>query len=238
MFKGKVVAFALMLMMATSVYAGSVDDCLSNAGLMTWDGTLPPAVCALMTVTICPAADFEYIRNACGSTNDYIWVEARDAANVAIPGIPWSDYWLNACDAAKQLCLCASPIGADSLTGANGRTSFSGRIAGGGCTLSGGVWIAVQGKTIQAKPCPPNTGPLCLNIIVKSPDLVGGPGATPDCRFTVSDLVPFSQSYNTQQGVPPPPGKAFNACCDYNDDLRCNLSDFAFLGAHYTHRCQ
>jgi hypothetical protein len=244
MFKGKVVAFALMLVVATAVYAGSVDDCKSNAGLMTWDGVGTPAVCAAMNLTICPAADFEFIRTACGSTNDYIWIEAKDASNVAIQGIPWTDYWLNSCNATKQLCLCASPIVADSLTGANGRTTFGGRVAGGGCNIpagsltSQGVWIAIQGKTIQAKPCPPNTGPLCLIINVKSPDLVGGAGQTPDCKVTVSDLVPFSKSYNTQWGVPPPAGKAFNACCDYNDDTKCNLSDFAFLGAHYTHKCQ
>jgi len=202
MFKGKVVALALMLMVATSVYAGSVDDCKSNAGTMTWDGILPPVPCILMQISICPQGDFEYIRNACtpASTNDYIWIEARDLANLPIPGIPWTDYWINSCDGnvTRQLCLCASPIVADSLTGADGKTSFSGRIAGGGCTQSGGVWIAIQGKTILAKPCPPNTGVLCLIITIRSPDLVGGPGQTPDCKVTVSDLVPFSKSYNTQ----------------------------------------
>jgi hypothetical protein len=238
MFKGKVVALALMLMVATSVYAGSVDDCQSNAGIMTWNGTSPPVICGSMQLTICPAADFEYIRNACGSTNDYIWIEAKDLGGIAIQGIPWTDYWVNACDPTKQLCLCASPIVADSLTGADGKTSFSGRIAGGGCALTGGVWMAIQGKSIALKPCPPVTGVLCLSIIIKSPDLVGGVGLTPDCKVTVADLVPFSKSYNTQFGVPPPPGKAFNACCDYNDDTRCNLSDFGFLGLHYTHKCQ
>jgi type 1 fimbria pilin len=242
MFKEKVVALALMLMLATSVFAGDVDDCASDAGMMTWDGTtmmgaLAATPCPAMQITICPAADFEFIRTACGSTNDYIWVTAKTLAGVAIPGIPWTDYWMNACDPTKQLCLCAAPIVADSLTGANGKTTFSGRIAGGGCTLSQGIWIAIQGKTISSKPCPPHN-PLCLNVVIKSPDLVGGPLQTPDCKVTVSDLVPFSKSYNTQQGVPPPPGKAFNACCDYNDDLKCNLTDFAFLGAHYTHKCQ
>jgi hypothetical protein len=242
MFKGKVVALALMLMVATCVYAGSVDDCMSNAGVSAWlgDPLDPPIPCPIMQISICPQADFEYIRNACLGTNDFIWIEARDIANLPIKGIPWTDYWLNACstDLTKQLCLCASPIVADSLTGVDGKTSFSGRIAGGGCNLSDGIWIAIQGKTISAKPCPPTPGPLCLDIIIKSPDLVGGVGQTPDCKVTVSDLVPFSKSYNTQLGVTPPVGKAFNACCDYNDDTKCNLSDFAFLGAHYTHKCQ
>jgi len=219
MFKGKVVALALMLLLATSVFAGDVDDCLSNAGVS----------CITMQVTICPAGDFELIRNGCGGTADYIWIEARDAGNLPIPGIPWTDYWLNACDPLKQLCICVSPIGADSLTGANGRTTFSGRIAGGGCTLSQGIWWAIQGKPILAKPC--GSDKLCLSVIIKSPDLTGA-GGNPDCNINLSDLVPFGTSYNKNLGQ-----IGYNACCDYNDDNKCNLSDFAFWGTHYQHKC-
>ena len=219
MFKGKVVALALMLLLATSVFAGDVDDCLSNAGVS----------CITMQVTICPAGDFELIRNGCGGTADYIWIEARDAGNLPIPGIPWTDYWLNACDPLKQLCICVSPIGADSLTGANGRTTFSGRIAGGGCTLSQGIWWAIQGKPILAKPC--GSAKLCLNVVIKSPDVTGA-GGQPDCKINLSDLIPFGTSYNKNLGQ-----VGFNSCCDYNDDDKCNLSDFAFWGTHYLHKC-
>jgi len=221
MFKGKVVVFALILAFATSVYAGDVDDCKSNAGIS----------CTQMKLSICPAGDFEFIRTACGSTADYIWIEARDASNNPIPGIPWTDYWLNACDPTKQLCLCASPVGADSLTGANGRTTFSNHIAGGGCALTQGVWWAIQGKPIKAKPCP-NVNNLCLNIIIKGPD-INGAGGLPDCIVNVSDLTPFGTSYNKSLGNP-----LFNACCDYNDDNTCNVSDFGFFGTHWQHRCQ
>jgi hypothetical protein len=169
-----------------------------------------------MQITICPAGDFEFIRNACGGTADYIWIEARDAANLPIPGIPWTDYWLNACDPLKQLCICVSPIGADSLTGANGRTTFGGRIAGGGCTLTQGIWWAIQGKPILAKPC--GSDKLCLNVIIKSPDLTGA-GGNPDCNINLSDLVPFGTSYNKNLGQ-----AGYNACCDYNDDNKCNGS--------------
>jgi hypothetical protein len=219
MFKGKVVAFALMLLLATSAFAGDVDDCLSNAGVS----------CVGMKVAICPAGDFEFIRNGCGGSADYIWIEARDASNLPIPGIPWTDYWLNAC-VGNQLCLCASPVAADSLTGANGRTTFSGRIAGGGCSLSGGIWWAIQGKVIKDKPCP-NPNPLCLNVVIKGPDL-NGPGGLPDCANQVNDLIPFGASYNKAF-----PNVAFNPCCDYNDDNACNLSDFALFGQHYQHKC-
>jgi len=234
MFKGKVVAFALMLVFATSVYAGDVDDCYSDVGIS----------CSLMKVNICPFGDFEYLRDACTPTgSQYIWIEAKDSGNLPIPGIPWTDYWLGSCTAGKVLFLCSSPIGADSLTGANGRTTFSGRIAGGGCnipagTLSGsGIYMAIQGKIIKTKPYPCTSDPKCVAVDVKSPDLTGA-GGQPDGTINLSDLVPFGSSYNTAWGVTPPPGKAFNACCDYNDDNSCNLSDFAFFGTHYQHKCQ
>jgi hypothetical protein len=222
MFKGKVVAFALMLALATSVYAGDVDDCRSTAGITG---------CTQMKLTICPAGDFEFIRDACGvGITAYIWVTARDASGNPIPGIPWTDYWLNACDPTKQLALCASPLAADSLTGANGTTTFGGRIAAGGCTLTQGVWWAIQGKILKGI-YPSCDAPVCLNVIVKSPDLTGA-GGKPDGIINLSDLVPFGTSYNKNLGQ-----AGYNACCDYNDDDKCNLSDFAFFGTHYQHKC-
>lgn len=217
MFKGKVVAFALILMFATSAFAGDVDDCKSNAGVS----------CTGMKVTICPAGDFELIREACGGAADYIWIEARDASDNPVPGIPWTDYWVNACDAGRQLCLCTSPIVADSLTGANGRTTFGGRIAGGGCALTGGIWIAIQGKVIKEKPCP-NPNPLCLDVAIKSPDVTGA-GGLGDCNVNLLDVVPFAAAFNKPAN--------YNGCVDFNDDNLVNLQDFAFLGGHYLHRC-
>jgi hypothetical protein len=220
MFKGKVVAFALMLLMATSAFAGDVDDCYSNAGVS----------CVGMKISICPAGDFEYIRTACGGAADYIWVEARDASNLPIQGIPWTDYWLNSCDAAKSFCLCSQPVVADSLTGINGRTTFSGRVAGGGCSLTAGIWWAIQGKVIKAKPCP-NPNPLCIAIIVKGPDMTGA-GGLPDCKNDLSDIIPFAATFNKSLGA-----AGYNACADFNDDNTVNLSDFALMGTHYQHRC-
>jgi hypothetical protein len=207
---------------------GEVDECRSDAGIS----------CPRMQISICPSGDFESIRDACEPPGaQYIWIEARDTCGHPIPGIPWTDYWLNSCDPAKQLCLCVSPIAADSLTGANGRTTFSGRIAGGGCTLTQGIWFAIQGKPILAKPC--GSGRLCLNVIIKSPDLTGWVWGEwkPDGLINLSDLHTFSNSFNTQQGVPPPAGRAFNACCDFNDDGKVDLVDLAIFSDHYQHRC-
>jgi len=222
MFKGKVVALALMLVFATSIYAGDVDDCNSTAGV----------TCSGMKVSICPGGDFEYIRNGCKGVADYIWIVARDNSNAPIQGIPWTDYWLNACDPLKQLWLCATPLIADSVTGVNGMTTFQGQIAAGGCTWHAtaplGIWWAIQGKPILSHPC--GTNKLCLDVMIKGPDLKGASG--PDGKVNLSDLVPFGTTYAKLPGNP-----LYNGCCDYNDDNLVNLSDFAFFGTHYTHKC-
>ncbi len=213
MFKGKVLLFSLLLVFATSLYAGDVDECESEAG----------TTCSLR-VSVCPAGDFEFIRNGCGGDADYIWVEVKDAGGVGIAGIPWTDYWMNACDSGQELCLCASPIAADSLTNDNGRTTISGRMAAGGCILTGGMYVACQGKTLLAKPdC---LDPICLDIVIVSPDI------NADCAVNLSDLSFFGQSYNKQLG-----DAGYDPCCDFNDDDWCNLSDFSFMGEHYLHEC-
>jgi hypothetical protein len=230
MFKGKVVAFALMLVFATSIYAGNVDDCESDVGIVG---------CTTMTLDICPAGDFELISEACdlpGAPVEgaYLWIIARDSGGNPIPGIPWTDYWLGSCDPDNLLCLCANPINADSLTGENGRTTFSARVVrGGSCSLEDGIWWAIQGKIVQNEACDADT---CLSIEIKSIDLTGntitGDG---DCICDISDLAVFGWSYNTVLGGEKP---GFNPCCDYNEDDACDVSDFAYFAQHYQHRCQ
>jgi hypothetical protein len=214
MFKGKVLLFSLLLVFATSAFAGDVDDCQSECSLSS----------APLRVTICPAGDAEFIYDGGGTGTDYIEVIVRDVGGVGIPGVPWTDYWLQACDPGQDLCLCASPIVADALTDATGRTTISGRIAGGGCILTGGVYIAVQGKIlVDAPACVVTT---CLDMVIVSPDL------TVDCQVTLSDLGVFGGTYNKALGAP-----GYNPCADYNDDDQCNLSDFATFGEHYQHVC-
>ncbi len=221
MFKGKVFLFSLLIVLATSVYAGEVDDCLSSAG------TRCELLDATLEFSICPAGDFEFIRNGCGGDADYIWVEVLNGGGVGIEGIPWTDFWLNACDPGQELCLCASPIAADSLTNSNGRTTISGRLAGGGCILSGGMYIAVQGKPLWAETEPGVCVDLiCLDIIVTSPDFTG------DCLVSLADYNPFLGTYNLAIGAP-----GFNKCFDFTNDDAVSLSDFAFLAEHYNHSC-
>ncbi len=212
------------LMIVPAVCCADPWGCFYKAGLS----------CPAMKISLCPRADFEQIRTGCGGTSDYIWIEARDQANQPIPGIPWTDYWLNACNPAMNLWLCVEPLVADSLTGEDGRTTFTGAIKAGGCIPSGGVYIAVQGHVVLVAPyC---VEPLCLNIVIKGPDLTG-PGGHPDGVVDLADFTPFGTSYNTMPPGPYPPGKAFNDCCDFNDDGVCNLSDFSMFREHFQHMC-
>lgn len=214
MFKGKVILFSLLLVFATSLYAGDVDPCQSEFG----------ASCSLR-LSICPAGDFEFIYDGCGTGNDYLWLYARDILGNGVEGIPWTDYWLQACDPLQELCLCSSPFAADALTTDLGYAEISGRIAGGGCVLTDGIYLAIQGKQVL------DTGNSCLtvqcvDIVIVSPDL------NADCFVNLSDLGIFGIAYNTALGH-----ASYDPCCDFNDDTNCNLSDFAFIGEHYQHEC-
>jgi hypothetical protein len=216
MFKGKVLLFSLLLVFATSLYAGPIDPCLSSAGLS----------CTGMRVNICPAGDMEFIRDGCGSGTDYIWIEALDISGNGVPGIPWTDYWLNACDPAQELYLCTSPFLADSMTNEDGHTTIGGRIAGGGCMLTGGIYVAIQGKILEDDP-PTCVEPICLtDIQIISPD-VNASG-----NVSLADFQPFVATYNLGEGM-----TGYNACCDYNDNGSVTLSDFAFFAEHYNHEC-
>jgi len=221
-----VLAMAMLLVIASAAHAcDAVDECRSSAGLS----------CPSMKISVCPQGDFEMIERACGGAGDYIWVEVWGACEPSFPiaGIPQTDFWFDACDAPLELFLCTAGIVADSLTGANGRTTFSGAIRAGGCVLTGGIWITARGFTIFDE-CGMTV--LCLPIVIKSLDLTGA-GGYPDGIVNLSDLVPFGTSYNTELGGTPPPLRAYNACCDYTDDNKCNLSDFAYWGLHYLHSC-
>jgi len=180
--------------------------------------------CPGMRVSVCPRGDFEDIADGCGDGNGYIEIVLRDCGMNPVSGVPWTDYWLNSCLSEHQLCLCVQHIVADSLTGINGRTTFSGRIAAGGCVPAGGLYMSVAGMTILQQPnC---VAPVCLDLVIVSPDI------NADCQVNLSDLSFFGQSYNKQEG-----DAGYDTCCDFNDDGWCNLSDFSFLGEHYQHEC-
>ena len=212
----------LLLVFAAAAYAGDAggrpvfrgdppDHCLSDWG---------PS-CSGMRVTICPQGDFEPISKGCGGNNAYIWVEIRDWGSGGVAGIPATDFWLQAIDPDEQLCLCTTSLTADSATNSEGRTTFSGPIVGGGCAIHG-LYISWWGRILVEMPS-------CVEIAVRDIIIVS-PDLTADCRVNLSDLAVFGFSYNKNYGDPD-----FNTCCDYNDDDKCNLSDFAWFAEHYLH---
>lgn len=236
-FSATIVLICLMLAGGSDL-AAQVDGCRSLAQVYVG---YPPG--EHLDVNICPAGDFEYIGlNGLNPYASLIMIIARDASNNPIAGIPPTDYWLGSCDPQRALLLCTNPIAADSLTGADGRTTFTGRIAGGGCNIptgsitSQGLFFMIQGQMLMGNK-PSCNIPLCLSIDVKSPDLTG-PNHQPDGVVNLSDFLVFSSSLNCSVDFPTPPGRAYNACCDFNDDNKVDLFDFSHFREHYLHQCQ
>jgi hypothetical protein len=202
-----------LLVIALTTDAGSqvVDPCLSEVSVS----------CPGVRLCACPSNDFENISDACDGGRIEIWV--RDNTGAGISGIPTTDYWIDACDPALALCFkILNPVVADAVTDSGGYTTISGRIGGGGCVLTGGLYVAVQGNVITEGPlCNDAT---CLDIVVVSPDINGS------CLVSIADLSIFCSSYNKSEGM-----VGYNDCCDFSDDGRCTLSDFAYFAEHYTH---
>lgn len=187
-------------------------------------GDVLNTTCSLR-ISVCPQGDFETIAEGCGGAGGYIEVVIHDASGMPIDGIPVTDFWMWPCDLQYELTPCGTPFFlADSVTGPDGRTTFSGHISAGGCVPEGGIVVACQGIPILEYPYCVEYA--CADIAIVSPDING------DGKVNLSDLSFFGQAYNHDSWDP-----LWNPCCDYNDDDRCNLSDFAFLGEHYQHGC-
>ncbi|MFO7915958.1 MAG: hypothetical protein R6U43_09755 [Candidatus Krumholzibacteriales bacterium] len=217
MFKGKVLLFALLLVLSTSLYAGEVDDCNSTVTLVGVSN---------MLLNVCPAADMDQLTDKGG----YIAISVKDGSDAGISGIPWTDYWMGACDPAYEIGLCCDGIVADSLTNSDGETTISGFIGGSGCVLSGGVYMAVQNKTILDETGDPGCtlgNPICLSIEVRSPDYII------DGKVDLSDFSAFVNSWALCSG-----DASYEECFDFISNDCVDLSDFASFSAHWQHECR
>lgn len=211
-----VLVCAMIVLLSAGVAHATISLTFSSWGITTSTASLQ--------VSNCPAGDFETIM-AGGSGTGSIWVIILDTSSIPVSGIPRTDiYWQPCPGSPGTLCWCSPRNQMDAPTNAAGWAQATGTLCVGGCALNG-IECRVFDSTIPAwvvlanPPCVPN-------VQFKSPDL------NADCMVNLSDLVPFGNSYNKNLGQP-----GYNACCDYNDDNRVNLSDFAFFSAHYQHRC-
>jgi hypothetical protein len=210
-----------------AVCSGILLVVLSGSGLAQFETTATLS-CSPMRITISPGPGYEPIREVCGGDSDYIEIWAYDRWGYPATGIPWTDYWTEPCDESQELLLCMDGFIADSVTsslpGFEGRTTISGPIKGGGCVLTGGLMIYVQGLPIFEPP--EYNYPLCLDIALVSPDL------NADGVVSLADFGIFCDSYGLCEGEP-----GYNGCCDYSDDGCCSLGDFYDFSMRYQASC-
>jgi hypothetical protein len=217
MLKGK---FAVLSLVAAALL------CWQVAGVSTVNsGVVDPCFSTASSASgvhfICPQADGDPL----GSNGLTISVTIHDNTDAPVAGIPAGDFWLIGCSDLLILCGGSGSIDATGATDANGMTTISGDIAGGGC--DSGVRVVCQG-IVLGNGC----GGLCLGIAVRSPDQRSPAGATPDNDVTLADLSYFA---TTSYQSPP---KAYFACHDFVAPFgTVSLADFAKFGAHYLHHC-
>jgi hypothetical protein len=217
MFKGKFVVLSLIAVAllcwqilpttVDTVNSGIVEPCSSSASS------------AGGCVLVCPQGDGDRL-DALGAT---ISVVVKDQAGAPIPGIPGADFWLMGCnDPGLVLCGGGGSINADAATDINGETTIVNDFAAGGCD-SVGVVVVVQGVVIED--INNNCNPLCLPIVMVSPDIDAS------LLVDVVDLGLFSINYTA------PVPKGYVACLDYNCDGAIDLVDFSLFSQHYLHLC-
>jgi hypothetical protein len=191
-----------------TVNSGIVDPCNSTASS------------AAGVHFICPQGDGDALSGA-GLT---ISVTIRDNTNAPVAGIPAADFWLIGCNDLVALCGGSGSINASAATDANGATTITGDISGGGCDT--GVRVVCQGIVLGNGAC----APLCLPIAVRSPDQKSTTGGPPDGLVSGSDFSFFGTSYQS-------PPKPLFACHDFVTFGTITVADFAKFGAHYNHQC-
>lgn len=219
MFKGKLVVLSLIAaaLLCWQVMPASVDT--ANSGIV--DPCSSFASSAGGCWVICPLGDAAPL-NALSpqAGNATISVTVRDATGAAVPGIPAADFWVIGWADGLVLCGGAGAINATAATDANGQTTITGALAGGGCDV--GVAVVVQGTVILD---PADwTSPLCLSIATKSPDMTG-------------DLLTNNQDFTLFGNAWQPLGGIYDPCADYDCSGAINSIDFTVFGNHYLHNC-
>jgi hypothetical protein len=171
------------------------------------DYELSTAVSNGGSIYICPAGDGQTLAGA-GAT---ITVTLLDASGLPIANYPLEDVWVESLEPGA-LVFCPGGNLADANTDVSGVTTFSGTLAGGGCTREGLV-VYVAGAALVGPP---------LEIEVNSPDITG------DLVVDHCDKILFSEAFLG----------AYSFCADYTHDGMVNIADMADFAAHFCSVCQ
>jgi hypothetical protein len=146
-----------------------------------------------------------------------ISVTVKDNAGLPVPGILATDFWVIGWGDTLNLCGGGGSANADSASNSSGQTTMSGAIAAGGC--DSGLQVVVQG-VVLADPTDWSI-PLCLPIIVHSPDISG------DLLVDIVDFVLFTAAFTG----------TYNPCADYDCNALIDIVDFVLFTAHFNHLC-
>ena len=144
-----------------------------------------------------------------------------------IEGIPANEMWLVGSHDGLYLCGGSAATHADGATNLDGRTTFSGPLAVGGCDE--GLYVVIQGSILVTESSEPY-GPcnlITVPIAVRSVDLYPQPGSfTPggDGVVSLSDWSLFVSLY--QNGN-------YDKCADFDGSGQESIGDLTFMQAHY-----
>lgn len=173
-------------------------------------GVPDPAQCTATSpggaIFTCPSGDGETLASAGAS----ILVTIVDSQAVPIAGLPAADIWVESA-VAGDLTFCGSSNIADGPTDANGQTTISGNLAGGGYT-QGGLVVYVQGMLITGSPA--------MAIDVNNVDING------DLVVNLCDIGLFAVDIGST-----------NFRSDFNHDGLVNLFDVSIFSLHQCHTC-
>jgi hypothetical protein len=175
----------------------------------------------LSTATIAPAANGAIVYNRI-TGNGYAFTQAHLPNGSVVDGTitltlvnylgnplanhAAEDFWLTT--SANHLVFPAGGTIADAATNAAGHTVWQQPLVAGGCTLSEGVVVLVEGNALNQA---------AINLKFVSADTNG------DLAVNISDLSTFAAAYAV----------AYNACADLFFDGAVNLSDLSLFSQAY-----
>jgi len=142
----------------------------------------------------------------------HISVRVHDCGGHPVVGLPASSIVLY----TSALCICSGGNIADGPTDAEGRTTFSGTIRGGGCAEN--LTVFVDGTAVAN-----------LSVRTNSPDR--GPFASP-CSVDAGDDGFFAK-LGLRVGE-----SGYTICYDYNEDGAIDLHDLIVFGAPLGAHCE